>query len=572
MYKQFKSFISILILLCSLSVFSQNFVATVSKNTVEVGERFQLTYTITTKAKNFIAPPLTDFRVLGGPNQGSSYRSVNGKTTSQITVSYVLTPTKEGKFIIAPADLVTNSGQLKTKAITITVKKLSEVEKRNIYRQYLFLKASVSRTHLFQGEQLTATYKLYTKVAIQQHELTKLPELTGFWNRPIEEQTQATTEVLNGQRWTVHLLKKVILIPQRNGDLLIDPFKMKLAIVKPGSRRSVFSPGELIELNLSSRAIKIKVKPLPKNAPISFKGAVGEFRLASSINKTEAQANESIDYKMKISGKGNFHLFGKLEPKFPEDFEVYDPKITNRYKVRASGTKGAKEWSYLVIPRFGGDFTVPPVEFSYFSPKQKKYITLKTEAYALKVSKGTGEQNVTFNNRVNKKEVTELDSTIRYIHTESDDLTSTTWFGSWLHYLLLLLAPLLVGAGLFYKKQLANEKKDTIGTKKKKANKTASKYLAEARGNLANKSVFYDALSKALYGYLSDKLSIPLGELSKDKIKEKLSEQLDEIDLDKLIDTLHYCEMAKYAPSSSVSEEELLNKAEEVINQIEEKI
>lgn len=572
MLQHIKSFSTLSLFFISISFFGQNFTATVSKNPVQAGERFTLEFVILTQAKNFTPPTLNGFKILSGPNQGQSTNYVNGVVTRKTTLSYVLSVPKEGKINIGSASINTSSGQLKTKPITITVKKLSEADKRSASRKYIYLKATVSRTNLYVGEQLTATYKLYTKANIQKYEFSKNPDLTGFWNKEFDNKSEGIVEMINGQRWTVYQLKKVILIPQQSGNLLVDPFKMDFTIEKPSSRRSFFSQPEYIELHLSSNPIKINVKPLPLSPPSSFAGAVGEFKLLASINKKEVIANDGIDYKIKISGNGNFHLFSKPKTHFPEDFEVYDPKISNGYKVRTSGTKGSKEWNYLIIPRFGGDFTIPAVDFTYFSPKKKKYITLSTEKHLIKVEKGNGEGNVTFRGNSNKQDVESLDQTIRYIHSSSSNLNkmSKSWFGSWIHYLLLTLAPIIVIVGLLLKNKFAKIGKDIIGTKRKKANKTASKYLKKAEKSKDDKTLFYELLGKALYGYLSDKLTIPLSELNKEKIEEKLSKSLSDTDLKGLLDTLDYCEMAKYAPITSVNEQQLLIKSEEIINKIEQ--
>tara|TARA_B100000809_G_scaffold145973_1_gene143547 strand:- start:1252 stop:2979 length:1728 start_codon:yes stop_codon:yes gene_type:complete len=571
MLTSIKSFLSFILLLGSLSFLGQNFTATVDKSSVQVGERFSLEFVILTQAKNFTPPLLNGFRVLSGPNQGQSTNWINGVVTKKTTLSYVLSANKEGKLTIGSATISTNSGNVKTDPIIITVKKLTEAERRNASRKYIYLKATVSRTNLYVGEQLSATYKLYTKVNIQKHEFSKNPDLTGFWNKEFENKSEGKTQIINGEQWTVYQLKKVILIPQQSGELFIDPFKMDFVVEKPSKQRSFFSRGESVNLQLSSNPITINVKALPVKAPSSFAGAVGEFSLSGTVNKNEVKANDGIDYKIKISGRGNFHLFGKPETHFPEDFEVYDPKISNNYKVRTSGTKGNKEWNFLVIPRFGGDFTISPVEFTYFSPKKKKYITLKTKQIIIKVAKGTAEETVTFRGQSNKQDVKDLDQTIRYIHTSSADLnrSSKSWFGTWLHYLLLACGPVLFIVGFLLNKQSKASNKDIAGTRRKKANKTASKYLKEAREKKSDKSAFYELLGKALYGYLSDKLSIPLSVLNQENIKGKLIEVLPEDDVNSLIETLDYCEMAKYSPMTSIDEEELLKNSEVIINQIE---
>jgi hypothetical protein len=571
MLKHIKPFLFTLLLFSSILTWSQNFSASVSKSVLTEGERFKFILHIRTNGTKLSNPNFEGFKLLQGPIKESSYQIINGKTTQALTWSYILLASKVGSFTIPSVVLTTKEGEIKTEPIDIIVKKESPFLKKYALKGDYFILPSVSKKNIYKGEQLLLNYTFYTKVNGQLSQ-NKEPKLNGFWKKEIEKENEFSSVIINGENWSKGIIKQVILIPQKSGELLIDPIEITLASVyikrdKWGRALS----REQKKQTIKSNTIKINVKPFPSTPPSSFTGAVGEFRLSGTINKQEVLANDGIDYKIKITGAGNFHLFGKPDINFPNDFEVYDPKIKNNYKVKTSGTRGSKEWSYLVIPRFGGKFNIPVVAFTYFSPKKKKFITLKTDDFDISVSKGLKEENVTFRSQVNKQEVENLDQTIRYIHTSGKGLnkSSKSWFGSGIHYGLMTLAPLLVICGFLMKKQFDKQNSDTVGTKRKKANKTANKHLAEARKNRADESVFYTLLSKALYGYLSDKLSIPLSELNKEEIQKKLAVSLSEGDVNKLLETLDYCEMAKYAPVSTVTNEELLAKSEEIINQIE---
>ena len=551
----------------------QNFVATVSKKSVNEGERISVSFNLDSRGANFTPPSFEGFKVVSGPNPSQSMEIMNGRMSARYSWSYLLIPVKTGTLTIGTASVKASNGVLKSKPIQLNVKKLTAAEKKRQSRQYLFLKTVVSKGSLYQGEPLVATYKLYTRVNINDYGITKEPEFNGFWNKEFEiKQNNRSSEVIDGKQWTVFTLKKKLLYPQKSGDLVIDPMKMEFVIEKPSNRRrSLFERPEMININTSSDPIKIKVKSLPSGAPKSFSGAVGQFNLSSKVSKNELKANDGVDYSIVISGRGNLQLLPKPDLDFPQDFEVYDPKIDNKYSVKLSGASGKKQFNYLVIPRFGGEFTLKPFEFSYFDPKQKKYVTLKSEAHQLKVEKGAQDEAVTFKGGVNKSEVKNLNSDIRYIKTSTDfSKKSGIWLGSLGYYLTLLVGPLLVFLAFLWKRKELGERADVVGTKRKKANKNASKYLKEAEASINDDSQFYSNLGKALNGYLSDKLNLPLSALTLDEVKSRLTAaNVETATVDQLSSTLENCEMAKYAPMQGVSKEQMLADATSIINQIE---
>ena len=590
--------------ICNLQfTFAQDvkFTAATSNTEVATGDRFQIQFTANAKITNFKAPDLSDFRVLSGPNQSTSMSFINGNMSSSVSFSYVLMAVKEGMFTIKPAVAAVDGKAYNTNAINISVSKGVNVQQQQQQQQAqqnqpeetinvskadaskdLFIKSSVTKTQVYQGEYIVASYKLYTKVNIAGNELVKNADLNGFWSQEIDlGQAQWSQEVFGGFRWNVATIRKIVLFPQRSGTLTIDPIEMKFIVQRRASGgNSVFDQFfgrvENVEANLRSEPIKIKVLPHPENKPASFTGAVGQFEMTAKLSATKVKANEAINFKVKIAGKGNLPLIENMVIDFPKDFETYDPKIADNYKTTINGVAGSKDYDYLLIPRHPGTFTIDPIEFTYFDPATKTYKTTKSETFTIEVEKGDGSaSNVTFTG-ANKEDVQILGEDIRYIFTGDILVThaNSSFYGSIWFYLVLGIFPLLFILALIFRNKLREAQRDVMGSKSRRANKMANKYLAAAKKSLVSKQnkEFYEHISKALFGYTSDKLKIPLSELNTENITEKLNGvNVSQETMNNFIATLELCEMARFAPVS-VSAEEIFGKAEAIINQIEKEV
>jgi len=585
MQKRFIYITSILLLLLSVSSFAQDvtFTAATSHRSVKTGDRFQIEFRATPNN-------LSNFRVLSGPNQSTNMSWVNGKTTSSITYSYILMATKEGNFTLNPAAAVLNGKEYKTNALKITVGKGVPVQQNSKQQQKrqqvnvsddIFLKASVNKSKVYQGEQLIATYKVYTRLSIAGGEPGDDVKLNGFWQQEIDiGDFTWSTEVIGGYQWKVATLKKMILFPQRSGKLEVDPLEMKFIVQKRAKGRSnnlmdqFFGRVENVEYNCKSKPIKINVLPHPKPEPEDYNGAVGKLNMKVDVSANEVKANEAINIKIKISGKGNIGLIDDLPIDFPSDFETYDPKIKDNIKTTSNGVSGSREFDYLVIPRHPGQFDLGTISFSYFDPSSKKFKTITSDPISINVLKGDGNatDNVTYSS-ANKEDIEVLGNDIRFIHTSNPEIShsNSVFYGSFFFYLLLLAAPLLFIISYVFRNKIRAANNDVAGMKKKKANKIASKLLISAKSSLAsnNKNAFYEDISKALFGYIGNKLNIAVSELNENNIKEQLTAiNVSDITINDLIDTINLCDMARFAPVS-VSEQEVYNKAEAIINKIE---
>jgi hypothetical protein len=580
------------------------FTATASSDEVAVGQQFEVEFDAQGNASDFTPPDFTGFQVLSGPNLSQSMTSVNGATNYSTGYSYILAATKEGTYTIGAASINLNMRRLKSNPIKIKVDKVPAASRSTQQAQAgqpdngpapntqdisksLFLKAEVDKTRVYQGEQLTVTYKLYTRVSILGSQADKAPDLTGFWNQDVTKAGQAVqwqTETYKGQRFNVATLKQTILFPEHPGDLKIDPLELTLGIriqqrANPNDIfDQMFGDGGYKDMNvkIKSQPITIHAMPLPDaGKPANFSGAVGRFTVDADVDKKELKANETFNYNVKISGKGNLSLINAPNINPPADFEKYDPKVTDNIIVDAAGVSGSRQYTYLLIPRHQGDYTFAPPGFSYFDPESRRYITLPAKTYAIKVNKGDAIASAAIYN--SQQDVKVLGKDIRYIKTSSPDLykDGEGFYGSGGFYFLLLLGPLAFAGALLYRKWDEEQNSDVVRLKSRRANKIAAKHLAMANKQLVagDKKAFYEAVARGLYGYLSDKLNIPVADLNKDNITGQLKVRgLDDHTIKQLDDTMDLCEMARFAPVSGISEQQVFDQAKNTINEIEDKI
>lgn len=582
----------------------QSFTAQVSKTQVATGETFEVQFTINANADQYHPPSFAGFQVVGGPNESTSMSSVNGATTQSVSIGYDLVATKEGSYTIGPASLRSNGKILTTNPITIKVVKGSPQQQRQIQQQQqggqeedalpsapeadisknLFVKAIVDKTNVYLGQQLTVTYKLYARIQAQLTNIDKAPDLNGFWSQDIkgpQQNTTAQVEIYKGERYNTFEIKKTILFPQRGGDLTIDPMILSFTARQPTAPRNAmeqFFGGGYKDLNVKvkSMPVTIHVKALPEaGKPASFTGAVGVFNVDASIDKKELKANEALNYKLKITGSGNIKLLKDANINPPADFEKYDPKITDTVNETERGVSGSRILTYLLIPRHEGNYTIDAVPFSYFNPATGHYVTLSTKAFPVKVNKGTDAAgNITSLAPADQRDIKLLNKDIRYIKTSSPDIykDGDVFFGSAGYYLLLLLGPLAFLGAFAYRKRNEELNSDVVKVKNRRAAKIAAKHMANAHKELqaGNAKLFYEAVYGGLYGYLSDKLNIPAADLNQDNIAEELrSRMVNEALIQKLSSTLDLCEMARFAPVSHVSQQQVFDGAKSTINDIE---
>lgn len=556
--------------------------------TVYMDTPFQMVYTVNASAKDLRAPDFQFFEILAGPfeSRSSSWQSVNGKSTSSVSLTYTFTlmPGKTGTFKIPPASITVDGEKVYSNGMTIKVEAAGKaatqqgqgrIQRDNqpvasssgsaqkVTGESIFVRTIVSKTNIYEQEAILVTYKLYTLLDIAQFTDIRLPDYNGFLKQELEQPSnkQLSAETYNGRSYGTVVLYQTLLFPQRTGEIVIDKanFTALLRLRNEAQLRSIFDDFfdsySNVEKTLTAPGSRITVNELPIDGkPASFSGAVGNFNLSSTINSTELKTNEPATIKVVISGSGNMKLLKNPEIKFPDAFEVYDPKADNEFNTGSGGVSGTKTVEYLFIPRRAGKYEIPSAELSYFDLNNKTYKTLRTPVYVVNVSKGEGGEAVV-GNFTNKEDVTELVKDIRYIYTGNVELETEKrpLFGT-MPFWILFLIPLVLAAILFVflRKQMKDNADMTL-VRTRKANKIAQKQLKLAQKYLTEgkKLQFYEEVMKAVWTYLSDKLSIPVAELNKENISSQLAARnVDDEVIEQFSTILNTCEYASYAPNT----------------------
>ena len=570
------------------------------------GDQFRLTFTVNSqKVRDFRAPNIKGFDVLMGPSRStqSSTQIINGNvtSTSTITFTYILMAEKEGTYSIPGAMIVADGKSYTSNSVNVKVlppdqsagsqnnntrSSRNQVNSGKITDKELFITATASKTNVYEQEAILLTYKIYTQVNLTQLH-GDMPDLKGFHTQEVElpSQKQWLLEHYNGKNYNTTVYSQYVLFPQQSGKLEIPSITFEGTIsqlvASDDPFDAFFNGGSNyvnVKKNIVTPKVAINVKELPTGKPANFSGGVGEFTLSSSINTQELKTNDAITIKLVISGTGNMKLINTPEIGFPQDFEIYDPKVENNFNLTRDGLTGSKVIEYLAIPRHAGTYTIPPVEFAYFDLKNQSYKTLKTEPYTINVAKGEGNSDQVVANFTSKEDLKVLGKDIRYIKTGDTQLKPKNdfYFGSTSYYMWYLIPlALFITFMIIYRKQ-ALENANVAKVKTKKANKVATKRMKIAGKLLAEKKneAFYDEVLKAMWGYIGDKMSIPVSQLSKDNIEEELIQHNVSEDLIKdFINTLNECEFARYAPGNqSEAMDNVYSSAIDVISKMENSI
>ena len=572
------------------------------------GDQVRLVFTVNSQdIKDFRAPSIKGFDVLMGPSrsQQSSIQIINGKRTSNSSTAftYILLAGSPGTYTIPAASVEVNGEKVFSNAISIKVlpqdqnsgnsgnngggrasSSRSQAAGSRISSNDLFITATASKTTVHEQEAILLTYKVYTVVNLRQL-YGKMPDLKGFHTQEVElpQQKTFTLEHYKGRNYNTTVWSQYVLFPQQTGKLEIPSITFDGVVaqqtVSDDPFDAFFNGGGYVEVKkkITTPKVVINVQPLPAK-PAGFSGAVGEFKLASSINATDVKTNDAVTIKLTLSGTGNMKLIGTPEVKFPQDFEIYDPKVTDDYKLTNSGLTGTKTFEYLAIPRHAGNFTIPAIEFTYFDLKSNSYKTLKTETYNLKVAKGQGNADQVISDFTNKESVKMLGKDIRFIKLGDSSLRpkGDFFFGTVGYYLCYLIPLLLFVVFAVIYRQKALENANVAKVKTKKANKVATRRMKLAGKLLAEnkKNEFYDEVLKALWGYISDKLSIPVSQLSKDNIEAELTNYgVQEALIAEFIGVLNECEYARYAPGNeNEAMDKVYSASVEVISKMENSI
>ena len=600
---------NILLIIIFLSVSSsaiipQEFKASVDKTKVEQYERFQVYFTFSggdiNKVTNFKGPNFKGFNVLSGPNQSTSMQIINNSVSSSIEYSYIIQSSQEGNFTIGSASLSYEGKKYSTGQVNIEVVKGTgkpdegntegSVSQEELAKN-VFIIATPDKRKVYLGEQLTVTYKLYTRLNISSPQISKLPVYSGFWAEDLESSRNINfaIEMYNGERYRAAIVKKVALFPTKPGELSITPFELNVPVLvkrKKNSRDffddffndSFFGRTETIEYAAKSNTLLIDVLPLPEgNVPSSYKGAVGEFDFKVELDKSNVKQNEAVSFKVTLSGKGNIKLLDLPEINLPPGFEKYEPKTSERIS-RNNIVSGSKTVEFIVVPRVPGVKIIPPIEFSYFSLNQKKYISLASEQFEINVEPGD-DMYETGISGFSKENVKLLSQDIRFIKTSSFNLISKNdlrlvkdWF--W----ITLFGPLVILLIAVVLKSRHDRLKGDINLMKfQKAEKMAKSRLKLAQKALTDNDMvrFYTQINQGLSDYLGDKLQIQKSRFTfESAVKELQDRSIDPEMIANVKDILEKSEFARFAPNADGGKQasEIYEKAINTITRLDKSI
>ncbi|MDR3627373.1 MAG: BatD family protein [Ignavibacteriaceae bacterium] len=597
-----------LILLYAAVLYPQTFTASVKSTTVGLSDQFEVSFNFSGQdingVKSFSAPAFKGFMILSGPNQSTSMQIINGAVSGSRSYSYYLQAQNAGKFTIGSAIIKYNDKTFSTQPITITVEKgspkssspqqqqqsNSNVSQKDI-ADNLFILATADREKVDLGDQVTVTYKLYTRLGIaSQMQVAKLPSYEGLWAEEISVPNNITfsTETYKGKQYRVGILKKVALFPSRAGELSVSPLVLDIPVQIQQKRKSnnnlfddffndpFFNTVQKVNYNAKSNTIKLHVNPQPsQNIPKSYNGAVGNYTLTSQISSTSAKANDPVTLKINISGSGNIQLLNMPEITLPAGFDKYDPKTSEQIN-RTGRINGSKTFEYLIVPRSPGKKEIPPIQFSYYNPERKSYVTLSTPTYSIDVQPGTGGGSAS---GYTKEEIRLLGQDIKYIKTSNNDIarkgdTSLLGFGFWAAAIL----PLILLSGLIIWKRRTDKLAGNLQLMRyQRAQKIARARFKTAKTfmDANDQNGFYAEISQALFGYLEDKFHIPKAEMSLDRAVDELQSKNTDVELiNNLKGCIEKCEYARFAPDAdgATAMNDMYNDLTKVIIELEKSL
>lgn len=548
----------------------------------EVGKRINVSYVVDTQdVEDIRVGEFPGFELLYGPSTSrqSSFQMINGKTTqsSSMTFTYVLLAKKEGEFKLPVASVDVTGKTIRSNSATITVlpssggnggatgtqgqqgqQNGSHKSTETLDDKDLFITATASKTKLFEQEAVVLTYKLYTLVNIRQL-AGDMPELDGFHCQELNNKAQLSLkyEHYNGRNYGTAIWRQYVLFPQKSGKLTIPSISFDAEVEITNASADPFdlffgggSLTQMVRKTVKTPSIDLDVTALPTPRPDNFSGAVGKFSMTGTLTPEQLNANDAATLKLVVSGQGNMKLMKAPSLDAPKDFEVYTPKETDKTTNTASGAKGSVIFDYVMVPRHGGNYEIPAVDFVYFDPETKKYVTLHTDSFKLSVAKP---KTVVSGSVTEKEDVRILSSDIHFIKSGRADIRDSVddFFGTLYYFLwyLCLTAMFMITFAVFRRYAKANA--DIVRKRGKRAGKEAAKRLKQARKLLKNHDIgpFYEETLRALLGYVADKLNIPTTDLAKENVREALvARGVDETLIRQYVEVLEACEFARFAP------------------------
>lgn len=577
---------------------------------INASDAFRVEFALNAKPddKSFVAPSFEGFNVLAGPSvsHGSSVQIINGSMTKSYnyTISYVLQAQGAGEKSIGVATIGVDGKSYSTQVTPIEVRQSSTeggaaqdgrssqnnqteqtLEQRaagQLAQDDLMLRFNVSRSSVYKGEAVRATLKLYSRVNVIGSEGAKLPSFDGFWSQQLEAEQGPFRETVGGKVYDAYNLGEYILYPQQSGKLTIESAKITIVaqmFVRNNRPRNSFFDNTHDIYNLRrevvSPAVTIDVKPFPAGAPASFTGAVGKYTMEAHASLTEMAANSAANIDLKISGTGNISFVQEPKITLPATFELYDVKSTEQIRTTAAGSNGFRRFEYPFIARAEGNYTIAPIEFTYFNPESRQYVTLTSESFAISVTpdKNSSSSSQVVSTIVGKQDVKLLGSDIRFIKLTRPNLHTvvTPLVFSPLYFVIVVAMVLLSVALYFVISKRIRDSHNTVLVKGRRANKVAVQRFRAAERYMReqNRHAFYEEMLRALWGYISDRFNIPVADLTKETIREELTRRGATEQAKDITAIISLCEEAQYSPVESATMTEIYGRGIEIVSKIE---
>lgn len=584
---------------------AQRFTATAEANQIPVNYTFDVTYAVENGNLQKFSPPSFEGFEVYGPAQSTNVSIVNGKVSKSVSYTYTLKPKKQGDFTISAATAIVNGNEMKSNTVTVKIiapAKQSQQQQSNdpfdVFRQQrsrqdepsdadiqkyaaknMFVRVIPSKTSLYQGDQLTLSYKLYHTIQFQSLMASKNPSFNGFLSEEFKlpepnQNERPPIEEYNGKRYYVQEFKRVTLFPTKSGKIAIEPIELSSEILIPVTDNffGMVVGYEPYEYNFKSNAIDLDIKPLPeKNKPSTFSGAVGKFSFSAEYDKTKCNVGEPISLKITYKGTGNLKLITPPKLEFPEEFEAYEPKTKDDYENNGSIVTGSKTFEYILVPQDGGKFKLPKYEFAYFDVDKADYVKFTLPETEIEVSgKAKLSENVVNFFKREKENKPKSIYGIKKQYVKNTDFVGSTGF-----WVLSITPAVLLLIGFIFRRREYSES-ELLFMRRKKANKIALRRMATAKKLLQQKNEqgFYNEVIRALWEYLSDKLYISQSELSKENIADKLKlKNVSGEKIEALKATLENCEQSLFSPAGKENAmQTTYSKAIELIIDFEEQL
>ncbi len=577
------------ILSASIATAQVTFEAKVSKKKLGINERLRIDFEMNKDGDNFTPPSFTGFTIVGGPSTSVSNSWFNGKRSFKKTYTYFLAPKKRGNFTIKQATIEIEGNIFKT--IPVKVQVTSAVKKPKdgnnaeyIASENIHLVAEVSNAKPYLNEAITVVYKLYVSpnTGVSNWREIDNPRFNDFWSQNIDVKgLKVQNGTYKGEEYRYVVLRKMVLYPQKTGKLNIEPLSLDITVEVPTNRRDFFGSRVMTQVHktVSAGQRSINVKPLPETGkPANFTGAVGEFSFKVTTSKKELSANESLQAKVEVTGKGNLKLFELPKLSVPSSLEMYEPEKNDKIRTTLNGMQGSRSESYTLVPQYKGKYPIPSISFSYFDLKTKSYKQIRSNEIIIDVLDGPingSDSNNSVSTNSSKQAVTLNSDQFAFVKTKTNltTINSSHFFKSKGFWMLLLLPFLMIPLAIIIRKKKDKRDADVFGNRIRQADRLAKKYLSEAKKALGKKEAFYVALEKALHNYLKAKLHIETSEFSKDKIQSLLTKrQVEASVISEFISLLESCELARYTPTTEVTMKQDFDKSAKTISLIDKQI